>query len=58
MLPAIATVIPLFYVMRLLQLTDKPVALIITYCGFTLTYVVWVMTGYINNCRGKWKRRR
>jgi multiple sugar transport system permease protein len=49
MLPAIATIIPLFYLMRLLQLTDKPVALIITYCGFTLTYVVWVMTGYINN---------
>ena len=29
--------------------TDKPIALIIAYSGFTITYVVWVMTGYINN---------
>ena len=49
MLPAIATVIPLFYVVRLLELSDKPIALIIAYSGFTVTYVVWVMTGYINN---------
>jgi multiple sugar transport system permease protein len=49
MLPAIATVIPLFYIVRLLQLADKPVSLIIAYSGFTLSYVVWVMTGYINN---------
>jgi multiple sugar transport system permease protein len=49
MVPAIATIIPLFFLIRITGLTDKPVALIITYSGFTITYIVWVMTGYINN---------
>lgn len=48
MLPAIALVIPLFFIIRLLDLVDKPAALILTYSGFTITYAVWVLTSYLN----------
>ncbi|MCS6847783.1 MAG: carbohydrate ABC transporter permease [Anaerolineae bacterium] len=49
MLPAIATVIPLFFIFRMIGLVDSPLSLIITYSGFTITYIVWVMTGYIRS---------
>lgn len=48
MLPAVALVIPLFFMVRNLGLVDTPAALILTYAGFTLPYVVWVLTGYVN----------
>lgn len=49
MLPAIATVIPMFYIIRFLGLEDSKTSLIITYSGFTVIYIVWVMTGYIRS---------
>lgn len=48
MLPAIALVIPLFFIVRTLGLVDTPLALVLTYSGFTIPYVVWVMTGYLD----------
>ncbi len=48
MLPAIALVIPLFFIIRILNLVDKPSSLILTYSGFTITYAVWVLTSYLN----------
>jgi multiple sugar transport system permease protein len=49
MLPAIALVIPLFFIIRLLNLVDTPASLILTYSGFTITYTVWVLTSYLNS---------
>jgi multiple sugar transport system permease protein len=49
MLPAIATVIPLFFMIRAIGLTDNPLSLILTYSGLTVTYTIWVLTGYLNN---------
>jgi multiple sugar transport system permease protein len=47
MLPPIALVIPLYFIIRSLGLMDTYTALIMVYSTFTLTYIVWVMTGYL-----------
>lgn len=47
MLPAIATVIPLFALFQRLGFTDHLFVLISIYSGFSVTYIIWVMTGYI-----------
>jgi multiple sugar transport system permease protein len=49
MLPAIALVIPLFFIIRIVGLVDTPTSLILTYSGFTITYAVWVLTSYLNS---------
>lgn len=49
MLPAIALVIPLFFIIRILGLVNTPASLILTYSGFTITYAVWVLTSYLNS---------
>lgn len=46
MLPPIALVIPLFFIIRSLGLMDTYAALILIYSTFTITYIVWFMTGY------------
>jgi multiple sugar transport system permease protein len=47
MLPPIALILPLFQIMKALNLTDTPLALIIIYSSFITPYVVWIMRGYI-----------
>ena len=47
MLPAIATVVPLFAIFQRLHLTDTLAALILTDSGVAVTYIIWVMTAYI-----------
>lgn len=47
MLPAIATVVPLFAIFRQLHLTDSLFALIITDTGVSLTYVIWLLVSYV-----------
>src|SRR5581483_2532909 len=49
MVPAISTVIPLLIIFRLVDLVDTRTSLVITYSGFTIAYIVWVMTGYIKS---------
>lgn len=47
MLPAIATVVPVFAIFQRLQLSDTLLGLIITNSGIAVTYIIWVMTAYI-----------
>jgi multiple sugar transport system permease protein len=47
MLPAIATVVPLFAIFQRLHLTDTLAALILTNSGVAVTYIIWVMTAYV-----------
>lgn len=46
MYPAISTAIPYFLLMKTFGLLDTRWALIITYTGFNLSFVVWQMLGY------------
>ncbi|MGE5553565.1 MAG: carbohydrate ABC transporter permease [Betaproteobacteria bacterium] len=46
MYPAISTAIPYFLLIKTLGLLDTRMALIITYTGFNLSFVVWQMIGY------------
>jgi multiple sugar transport system permease protein len=46
MFPPIVTIIPLFLMMRDLQLLNTITALIIVYTGFNLPYAVWMMRGF------------
>lgn len=46
MLPPIALVIPLYFMIKSLGLMDTYTALILLYSTFTITYIVWVMDGY------------
>lgn len=47
MLPAIATVVPLFAMFQRLQLTDTLLGLVLTNSGVAVTYIIWVMSSYI-----------
>ncbi len=46
MFPPIVTVIPLFLMMRDLQLLNTRTSLVILYTGFNLPFVVWMMRGF------------
>lgn len=46
MFPAIVTAVPLFLMMRDVQLLNTRAALIIVYTGFNLPFVVWMMRGF------------
>ncbi|HET6979478.1 MAG TPA: carbohydrate ABC transporter permease [Pyrinomonadaceae bacterium] len=46
MFPAIVTAVPLFLMMRDVQLLNTRLALIIVYTGFNLPFVVWMMRGF------------
>ena len=46
MYPAISTPIPYFFLIKTFGLLDTRWALIITYTGFNLSFVVWQMLGY------------
>jgi multiple sugar transport system permease protein len=47
MLPAIATVVPLFAMFQRLQLTDTLLGLVLTNSGVAVTYIIWVMSAYV-----------
>jgi multiple sugar transport system permease protein len=47
MLPAIATVVPLFAMFQRIHLTDTLAGLILTNSGIAVTYIIWVMTAYV-----------
>lgn len=49
MLPPIATIIPLYILLRKLGMLNTRLALTLVYCSFTITYVVWVMNGFFRN---------
>lgn len=44
--PPIAAIIPIFIIMRKLDLLDKPLSLIITYTTFNLPFAVWLLRGF------------
>lgn len=46
MFPPIVTVVPLFLMMRDLQLLNTLASLVILYTGFNLPFVVWMMRGF------------
>ena len=46
MFPPIVTAVPLFLMMRDLQLLNTRAALVILYTGFNLPFVVWMMRGF------------
>ena len=46
MFPAIVTAVPLFLMMRDLQLLNTRLSLIIVYTAFNLPFVVWMMRGF------------
>lgn len=46
MLPPIATVIPLYILLRHMGLLNTQPGLILVYCALAITYVVWVMSGF------------
>ena len=46
MIPGIALIIPLFLVIKQLNLLDNMFSLIITYTGFTLPFSIWILRSY------------
>jgi multiple sugar transport system permease protein len=46
MIPGIALIIPLFLVIKQLNLLDNLLSLIITYTGFTLPFSIWILRSY------------
>lgn len=49
MLPPIATVIPLYVLLRKIGLLNSLTGLILVYSALAVTYVVWVMSGYFRS---------
>ena len=49
MLPPIATVIPLYILLRKIGLLNELSGLILVYAALSVTYVVWVMSGYFRS---------
>lgn len=47
MLPAIATVVPIFAIFQRLQLSDTLFGLVLANSGIAVTYIIWVMTSYV-----------
>jgi multiple sugar transport system permease protein len=48
MLPPVVTVIPMFLMLRALQLTDTHIGLILLYTAFNVSFAVWVLKGFID----------
>lgn len=48
MIPPIVTILPLYILFQNLGLLDSKLSLIITYTGFNLPFVVWMMKGYFS----------
>ncbi|GGG19194.1 carbohydrate ABC transporter permease [Paenibacillus abyssi] len=46
MLPPIAIIIPLYLLLRDLQMSNAFINLILIYCSITVTYVIWIMAGF------------
>ena len=53
MLPPIATVIPLFLIMRQLRLIDSITGLVIAYTTFNLPFIVWIMRSFFLDLPGE-----
>lgn len=49
MFPTVLLLIPLYSIMRKLQLLFTPVALILSYTTFTIPFSVWLLIGFIND---------
>jgi multiple sugar transport system permease protein len=49
MFPAIATVSPLYIIIRALELRDTVFALIITYTSFSLPLTIWILTSFFRS---------
>lgn len=46
MLPPIAIIIPLYILLRDLQMSNAFINLVLIYCSITVTYVIWIMGGF------------
>lgn len=46
MLPAIALIIPMFFIFKKLEMNDRLITLVLVYISFVLPYVIWVLNGY------------
>ncbi|MCR4706858.1 MAG: carbohydrate ABC transporter permease [Clostridiales bacterium] len=49
MFPTVLLLIPLYTIMRKLQLLFTPWALVLSYTTFTIPFSVWLMNGYLND---------
>jgi multiple sugar transport system permease protein len=49
LLPAVSLIIPLFRMLRAVNLLDTLAALILAYSTFSLPFVVWIMAGYFQS---------
>lgn len=47
MYPAVCTAVPYFLIIKSLGLLDTRIALILTYTGFNLPFVVWTLLGFL-----------
>src|SRR5437867_7760656 len=48
MFPPIVSIVPLFLIMRFLDLVDTRLALVLAYSAFNLPFVVWMMKGFFD----------
>ena len=48
-IPPITIIIPLFAIFRAFELTDSPIALILSYQTFTIPLAIWMMAGFIRD---------
>jgi multiple sugar transport system permease protein len=49
MFPPIATVSPLYLILRALRLLDRPIGLVLPYTTFSLPLAIWVLTGFFRD---------
>ena len=50
MFPTVLLMIPLYSIMRQMNILYKPASLILAYTTFTLPFSVWLLNGYIKDC--------
>jgi multiple sugar transport system permease protein len=49
MIPEVSLVIPLFILAARLDLTDKPIVLILTYLSFSLPFAIWLLAAFFQS---------
>ena len=49
LLPTISLLIPLYVIFRKMGIIDNMICLILLYVSFTMTYTIWVMSGYFRS---------
>ena len=57
-MPGVVVVLPYFKMANWFGLIDTQIVLIVVYVAFGLPFAVWILRGFLLDCRRRWRRRR